>query len=78
MNKYNKNAKYKAGFQSNNLGHLNDDKMAFDLQNLIRPNIYTSNSTYFKTSYKDILQQNEVSVPYIEVFFNKFTFGPKE
>ena len=51
MYKYNKNAKYKAGSQSDDIGHINDDKLSFDLQNLIRPNVYTSNSTYFKTSY---------------------------
>ena len=47
----------------------NDDKMSFDLQNLIRTYVYTSNSTYFTTSYRDILQQIEVSILCIEVFF---------
>ena len=68
MYSYNPNAKYRAGSQSDE-GHVNDDKIAFDLQNLVHPNVYTSSNTYFKTSYRDIIQQIEISIPYIEVFF---------
>ena len=77
MYSYNPNAKYRAGSQSDE-GHVNDDKIAFDLQNLVHPNVYTSSNTYFKTSYRDIIQQIEISIPYIEVFFNEFSYGPKK
>ena len=78
MYRYNPNVKYRAGNQTDENGHTNDDKMAFDLQNLVHPNVYTSSNTYFKTSYRDITQQVEISIPLIEVFYNEFIFGPKK
>ena len=78
MYRYNPNVKYRAGNQTDENGHTNDDKMAFDLQNLVHPNVYTSSNTYFKTSYRDIIQQVEISIPLIEVFYNEFIFGPKK
>ena len=78
MYHYNPNVKYRAGNQTDENGHTNDDKMAFDLQNLVHPNVYTSSNTYFKTSYRDIIQQIEISIPLIEVFYNEFIFGPKK
>ena len=78
MYHYNPNVKYRAGNQTDENGHTNDDKMAFDLQNIVHPNVYTSSNTYFKTSYRDITQQVEISIPLIEVFYNEFIFGPKK
>ena len=35
MYRYNPNVKYRAGNQTDENGHTNDDKMEFDLQNLV-------------------------------------------
>ena len=60
MYKYNKYAKYKAGSQEEKRKMSREGvrqviiDIAFDLQKLTKPEIYTSSSTYFKTSYIDI------------------------
>ena len=44
----------------------------------MNPDIYTSTSKYFKTSYRDIIQQLGVYIPYKEVYFDEFSYGPKK
>ena len=85
MYKYNKYAKYKAGSQEEKrkMGREGVRQViidiAFDLQKLTKPEIYTSSSTYFKTSYIDIFNTDlQINLSSVSEYLNKFIFGPKE